>query len=449
MASLVLNADSRSALFKAGLLLVLVFGLYLRIGAVLHTVIDHPIRADARLYYLYGFNLQMHDAFSRSLPGEEVIPDAFVPPVYPMVLAPFLEFPPSDRMILNIGLFQAVLGTLTILFTFLLFRELGSRTTALLAAVLTAISPHLVSLSVYMLTETVFTFLMVGGLLALTYAFTRRCAGWAVSAGLTLGVAALTRSTLEYFPLFVLLFCGTLALFNRWERGYWRPLLLMVGFALLIIAAWKLRNLVTLGMLGDPTLVISTLHHGMYPNFMFEGRPESLAIPYRFDPRTAEITASLGSVLHEIATRFQAAPWEHLRWYLLGKPVALLSWSMIDGWGDVFVYAPLASPYFYSLPFQATRLAMFHSHTVLMVLGSIGALFVLLKPDVLGLNERQVIAALLISAMVFYFVTLHCVGAPFPRYGVPLRPIMYGLGMLVFGALLTRICEVHKGVENL
>jgi 4-amino-4-deoxy-L-arabinose transferase-like glycosyltransferase len=431
------NSDTRNFVFKAALLLMLIFGLYLRVGAVLNTVIESPVRSDARLYYLYGFNLKHNHTFSLS--DKKVTPDAFVPPVYPAVLTAFLDFPPTDRMLVNIGLFQAVLGTFTILFTYLLFQALGGRMIGFAAAALTTISPHLISLTVYMLTETLFTFLMMGGLLALTYAFTRDKGALAILAGIILGLAALTRSTLEYFPIFILLLSVALVFFKRCKREQLRRVFQFSGTAILVIAVWKIRNLFAIGSLSDPTLAISTLHHGMYPDFMFDGRPESRGIPYRFNPRTAEITSSLGSVLHEIAVRFQAASWQHLQWYIVGKPISLLSWSMIDGWGDIFVYPPLASPYFSTTLFAMTRAAMLHAHPVLMIAGVVGAGGLLLKPRFLGFAEKQAMAGYIVAAMVIYFILLHMIGAPFPRYGVPLRPIMYGLAAITIAAFIFRL----------
>lgn len=428
---------------KAALLLVLMVGMYLRVGAVLNTEIDTPIRADARLYYLYGLNLKIHHVFSNAMPEEARAPDAFAPPLYPVAIAPFLEFPPSDRMLVNIGLAQAILGTLTILFAFWLFWMLGGSFAGLAAAGLTAISPHLISMTVYMLTETLFTFFMIGGLAALTYSLVKNSACGALGAGIMIGLAALTRSTLEYFPLFIFLAGWALAYFQRMDRAQFRRVLQFAATAFTVVMVWKIRNLIMTGEFSDPTLIISTLHHGMYPDFMFEGRPESRGIPYRFDPHTAEITANLSNVLNEIAHRFYKEPWQHLQWYLLGKPISLLSWSDAAGWGDIFVYAPISSPYFSSILFQWTRALMLHTHAYLMLLGSLSVLLLLFKPRVMGLARAPMVASTVVALLIVYFILLHIVGAPFPRYGIPLRPVMYGLAVMGIFSLARRLRAMH------
>lgn len=431
-----LRGESRLFLFRALLLLIILLGLYLRVGAVLNTVVDTPVRADAKLYYLYSLNIQRSDTFSHSLPSAVVpVPDAFAPPIYPLAITPFLEFPPTDRMAVNIGLIQAVLGTLTILFTYLLFKQVGGAVTGLFAAMLTSISPHLISLTVYMLTETLFTFLMMGGLLCMAYAIRTRSFLFSVASGGLIGMAALTRSTLEYFPLFLFLFSVLLLSRKRFERDQIRNVLVFFGSAALVIGAWKIRNLITLGMLSDPTLAITTLQHGMYPDFMFNANPASMGFPYRFDPRNAEISSSVHNVLLEILRRFQELPWLHLKWYMIGKPVALLSWSMIDGWGDIFVYPVLASPYFTSWPYQMTRAVMLDLHALLMICGVAAALLILIRPASLKLSGSYLTSGLILSFLVIYFILLHMIGAPFPRYGVPLRPVMYGLAAIFLMAI--------------
>lgn len=433
------NMDKNNFYFKAALLLVLIIGLYLRVGAVINTVIDTPIRADARLYYLYGLNLKNHHVFSKTMPGETLVPDAFAPPLYPMVIAPFLENPPNDKMLVNIGLAQAVLGAVTILFAFSLFRMLAGQLAGIVAATLTAISPHLISMTVYVLTETLFTFFMMGGLAGLTYAITRNNIFIAIFSGVLIGLGALTRSTLEYFPLFVLLAGGILFYFRRLESKNFRQIFFFAIAALAVVGVWKMRNLVMTGAFSDPTLAISTLHHGMYPDFMVDGRPESRGIPYRFDPRTIEITKSLSSVLQEIAHRFIEAPLQYFQWYLLGKPISLMSWSDAAGWGDIFVYAPIVSPYFSSAPFQWTRSCMLHTHVLLMLLGSLAMFLMFLKPGLMRLTGAQAVAGMVVALLVAYFFLLHMIGAPFPRYGIPLRPIMYGFAVMMLLTLAAKI----------
>lgn len=70
---------------------------------------------------------------------------------------------------------------------------------ALGAGLLTAISPHLVSASTYLLTETLFTFLMMMSLWLAVKMIRDNSRAVAFAAGLIIAAAALTRPTLQYF----------------------------------------------------------------------------------------------------------------------------------------------------------------------------------------------------------------------------------------------------------
>lgn len=433
-------ATARLRLTLLALLAVMLVGAALRFQAVALTEVDTPIRADARIYYLSAYNLARWQVFSRAEPGPQAPPpDAYAPPAYPWLIRAFLVFPPTQGMLLAITTVQALLGSLTIALVFLLFRQFAGDGAALAAAALTALAPHLVSLATYLLTETLFTFLLIGGIAALAMAHRRGDQRLALLGGLTLGLSGLTRATTEYLPLWML---ATAWLLPARDAG--RRLALYAGAAALTpILAWKLRNLAVLGSLGDPTLMIKTLHHGMYPGFLFQGDPRTLGYPYAFDPFSAHAD-SLRVVLAELWQRASAAPLEYLRWYLLGKPVMLLSWNLIDGAGDIFEYPVKASPYFDHGLFVASRALLWWLHLPLSVAGVTAALIAWLRPAWLGIAPACRAAAGVAGMVVAYFLLLHIIGAPFPRYGVPLRPLVYGYGAFGLAALAARALQGRR-----
>jgi 4-amino-4-deoxy-L-arabinose transferase-like glycosyltransferase len=406
-------------------MLIVLLGAGLRFQAISTTVINNPIRADARIYYFAALNLGRWNVFSHASPEESAPkPDAFVQPGLPVAITPLIEFPPTERMLLRINTVQAILGTLTILLAFAFFRLFATPVIALGAALLTAISPHLVVMTTYLLTETLFTFLLMTGLYFLARALRNEHTLWAVMAGFLLGLSALTRATTEYLPLFMLPF-----LFWAADRGLFaRVALPAAGTALAVITAWKLRNLTVIGGLSDPTLMVSALHHGIYPEFQFNGIPETRGIPYRFDPFTSQVSGA-GSILSELVRRAADEPLYYLWWYLIGKQVSLLSWNMIDGMGDIFIYPITASPYLDRLLFKVTRVVALWLHAPLTIAAVAGCGIALIRPSWLGLTEVTRIPAQLVAMLVLYFFAIHFVGAPYPRYGIPLRPLIYGFGL--------------------
>lgn len=407
------------------LLAIVLLGGSLRVLAISNTVVDHPVRADARIYYFAALNLERWGVFSRAEPtSRPPEPDAFVPPGLPLAIMPFVEFPPSDRMLFRFNSFQVLLSVLTIVATFGLFRLFAGESVALLAAFMVAISPHLIVMTTYLLTETQFTFLLLCGVTALGYGLSRERWGWAIVGGVLLGLSALTRATTEYFPIFLLPFL----FWSLDRRQFFKLALPAVISALLVIGAWKLRNLHALGSISDPTLFVNTLLHGMYPDFMYEGMPASRGRPYAFDP-FALAPHDAREVIQELLRRATEHPLAYLYWFLIGKPLSLLSWDIVAGAGGIFVYPVVASPYFDMPVFQVTQAVSLGAHIPLTAAAVVGCGLVLMKAKIVALSDAERRVAVLVCALILYFVAVHMVGAPFPRYGIPLRPVVYGLGL--------------------
>ena len=407
------------------LLAIILVSLDLRVQNVLHTVVDHPIRADALEYVAYAWNLHEHGVYSRKMtpPGEAPQSDALRPPGYPLFLYAVLGSRPDYSDLRRLLVIQALLSTATVVLTFLLARGFLSVTPALLATSLTAISPHIVIMNVYVLTETLFTFLLVLAVWLMLMAEKGRIAwSWA---GFALGAALLTRPTLQYFiaPLVVFVFLC------KERREAIRTSALLIAGVFIVFGPWIVRNIVTLGTATDDTLMIGTLHHGSYPGLMYNDDPQTLAIPYRFDPQTPEITRSITSVLAHIKENFLAHPARYLKWYLFEKPIYLFKWNNIEGMGDIFLYPVLSSPYSYLPHFRLSRLLMKETHVLLMLLGLLGSVWIWLPRRYLALPDHSLFAARLLSVLIWYYIAVHIAGAPYPRYSIPLRPFVYIFAM--------------------
>ena len=82
-------------------------------------------------------------------------------------------------------------------------------------------------------------------------------------------------------------------------------------------------------------------------------------------------------------------------------------------------------------------------HWPLMLLGLLGAATAWVKPHWIATNEASINGARFISAVVAYAIALHMVGTPFPRYGIPFRPLLYILAVSVL------VAGVRAGVGRL
>ena len=107
---------------------------------------------------------------------------------------------------------------------------------------------------------------------------------------------------------------------------------------------------------------------------------------------------------------------------------------MIDGMGDIFIYPITASPYLDHSLFTATRVIALWLHAPLSIAAVFGGGLALLCP-LASAHRSNRLPAQLVAILVLYFFAIHLVGAPYPRYGIPLRPLIYGFGLFTLISL--------------
>lgn len=420
---------SRQGWFLLSVAAIVLCALFLRWAAVNQTEINGPLRKDAGDYYRYAYNLKHFGVFSRSDEGfqsdRSPTPDALRPPGYPVFIAAFLDDGKDFSFMPRVLMAQALLGTATVLVYLLIFRLYLQPVLAVVAAGFAAISPHLINSTVYVLTECLFTFLLGLGLLALILGMKRRSPIVILGGGFAIAASLLTRGTTLYLVLFLLPLFFIHYVCPRQQRAV--ALASLVVPIVLAHAAWSFRNLHAIGESSDPTLTANFLQHGMYINMMYEGRPETYGYPYRVDPLSDEMQGKPGRVLAEMGKRFLDEPARYAAWILVGKPMLFLSWNLTESVGDAFVYAPITTPYGYSTPFLITHGISKALHAPMMGLAIVAMIVVLWRA---AKGEDVGVAPLVLSAVMLYFLMLHALGSPFPRYSIPTRPIAYGLAML-------------------
>jgi len=195
------HESAKSQLLRLGLpLLIITLGAFLRFQAVQDTEVIAPLRADAGQYVSYALSSLHHHTYSRAdfQPAARPEPDSVRPPVYPMLLAAVFSGSPRAPVVL-VQYFQAALSTAAILLAFLLFRHFLPPLWANGAALLVAISPHLIISNVYILTESVFTFALLACLLIAAHAHKRGGKVYALITGAAFGALTLTRTAVQYF----------------------------------------------------------------------------------------------------------------------------------------------------------------------------------------------------------------------------------------------------------
>ena len=143
-----------------------------------------------------------------------------------------------------------------------------------------------------------------------------------------------------------------------------------------------------------------------------------------------------------MSRRVAENPWTYFKWYIWGKLTTVFSWDIIAGMGDIFIYPVIKTPYSDNLLFQITRFTMMLIHPLLIALSFIGTLLAWLSITKY-LPSNFLWTLRLLSLLMLYFIILHIIGAPYPRYSIPMRPITYGMAVVVLAWLFR-----YKYVSN-
>jgi tetratricopeptide (TPR) repeat protein len=398
--------------------------LFLRLGYIRQTTLDRPVRGDAIEYVQYGWNLHHYGTFSKSR-GDTLppAPDSLRSPGYPLFIALSLWIGGGERYAGLALHTQAALGALMVLLTFLLGRFFLPSWAALIAAALVAFSPHLVTVADNLLTETLFGFsLLLGLVLFFSGVRTGRIA-YMVIAGVVLGGSYLVNEAAALVPF--LLGITVLTLDRRRGSGGYRSRTSRGVIAFLVVftvfpAGWLLR-----GHLNVPPdaprgsdRALRTLADGTYPG------PLLRRYPGREDPQYEEYAASFPRFIEAFSQRLRDRPLRYLSWYFLEKPRYWWSWGIQQGQGDVYVYPIKSSLYQRSRIADGTRglAAALHPILIMLLLFS-GALWIWSRGWVAPRSaiETPVLLLILLTA----YTALYSIMFPLPRYAIPFKPEFY------------------------
>jgi 4-amino-4-deoxy-L-arabinose transferase-like glycosyltransferase len=187
-----------------------------------------PLETDARDYDTLGWQLAQGKGYTDS-DGE---PTAYRPPVYPVVIGLIYFVAGHDPV--WVRWVQAFIGAWTCVLVYLLTRRVFKNGTP--AGLMAAMYPPLIVSTVEILTETLFTFLLLA---AVYLVVSKNGKWWRITSGFTLGLALLTRPMAVFFIPFL---------------GYWmfakgaRKDLAFVALGfVLVMTPWAARNYARLG----------------------------------------------------------------------------------------------------------------------------------------------------------------------------------------------------------
>lgn len=212
------------------------------LGHMPQSASNFPVNeGDSLAYHILSQNLLTHHGYSLSA-APPYVPDSFRLPGYPFFLFALqaIGFP-----LVFVICIQMLIGSGTVVLTYLLGRKFLSEKVAYVAALLLCIEPTTVFFSVFVMSDTLFVF----SILCALYFFisrqenTKKDLPFAFIGGLILGYAVLVRVIALYLPpLFILaysmLYRGKL---RPITRSVLRHMAFLVGI-IIVIAPWSLRN---------------------------------------------------------------------------------------------------------------------------------------------------------------------------------------------------------------
>jgi len=432
------------------IILFLALALIIRLLFVDQLVLPKPIRADARDYLIYAYNLVNHGTYSKEYPAEKPQPDAWRSPGYPLVVALAVLIGGLKHSYSIMIYFQVVISSFCVLVTYSLGRRLMPNWAALSAAGLVTLSPHLISTSSTLLTETLFALMLLVGIQAYYWALERKTVMSFLLCALFFGYTYLINETCLLIPWIfafgTIYFCKLQGTPSIFKKNVW-----LVGGMLFIFclfpATWMLRNSqLPQGAPRGSGRAISTMSHGAYPGFVHKN-PAFKYYPYLDDPLQPAFGASFKNFRVIFWERFKQRPMVYISWYLFEKPYYVWSWDNLQsqkvgsrrpGDGDIYIYPVESSLYLRSTSANLTRQILKVFHPFLLVLALVG----IVVAGVEAYYNRKSIkldrSPIFLFTILVYYTGLYTVFAPWPRYSVPLRPELYLCAMWTLSKIIAK-----------
>ncbi|MDI6799340.1 MAG: glycosyltransferase family 39 protein [Actinomycetota bacterium] len=249
-------------------------------------------------------------------------PNAFVTPTYPLFLTLIYWISGYANKAggphLFIRIFQAILGAFTLYFTFLLGKRISCEKVGLMAAILLALHPSFLRGPIFLLTESLSTFLFIGYIYYQMVALDKRDKRLFFLTGILFGLAVLSRPS----TFIVLIVPFAYSWFTTNREGLVRSFAItLIGFSLIMLP-WVARNALILGTPapfsthgGDPLLSgVDPYHYELGSEYRH--RCPTYKEFIKEEPAGETMT---GYAVKAIAKGFKEQPLLYFKWFTWGK----------------------------------------------------------------------------------------------------------------------------------
>ena len=411
----------RNRLVYAVILLCGLLAIGLRYYYVTHAEVFQPVNqgnvhGDAVDYYDYALNILIRGVYSKTPLSLPPVADSYRDPGYPLFLAGWMKiFTHWNSWYASVLLAQAMLGGFTIMLLLASAKDAMPTNFLMAAGVVMAAWPHSISMTSYLLTETLFGFLCALALYLFKKCLERGSNVWAVACGMAFSLASLTNAILIPFAPLLALY-----LFVR------RKMTGRLAASLAIAAAatmtpWLIRN-ATLPQPHDSSLnrALTNLIQGSWPSYhsayqsAMKKDQDSIHLMSIINDETTTIQATHLAGIALIARRMSKDPARYFLWYLW-KPALFWAWDIRIGQGDVYVYPTYNSPFRTDAAWRMFAAFCEGLNPILAILAGLGCVLEIRS------RTRAQTAISAIVAMILYVTSLYTVLQSEPRYSIPFR----------------------------
>ena len=393
-------------------------------------VIDTPIRGDAYYYLSYAHNLVEHHVFAKepTFNSDKIPePDSFWPPGFPFLLSSALRIGGlSGSGFYPIAtLYNAVLGALIAPMIFYICLQIMPIRFSVGASLITAFSPHLISIGGYILTETLFTFLIVSSFVFTIIGSKNQSLLSGAISGLLMGLACLTNPVILFFPFIVAGFVYKKDTAQNRHRFFSISTSYLFLF-IIVIGCWETRNFISVQHSSQSATnrAVINLMNGLYPDYheaFMKGITKRPDYPMNLDIIKAE--GSPAKALIIIAENIINNPVKYLSWYLIEKPLLFWSWDIHIGVGDIYVYPVIQSLFTTSIIWNGIRILFKYFNPLFIIINFVGiALFFI---QLFTKSKKIDIQIWLTLILILYSTLIYTIFYPDPRYSIPFRPAFY------------------------
>jgi len=365
--------------------------------------------------------------------GQPGVPDAYLPPMYPLLLAGVTLLVGHSPMAVNVV--QAVLGALACIFAFYIsVLVYADRRIAWLAFIANAPYPVFLLWVSFHLTETLYAFLLTAMMLCMTLALKRYQKIYALLAGGLFALTMLAREALVLCLPFLLIFW----LLDRFD---WRKKWVVLGSfligALLVFTPWWVRNATVLDRMVFTTermdRTMADLAEFVTPFPLPWDNPYATSSSSSSSSAVAACSAGAvyGAVMdYNIPEGMVRSPAETCCRYRailrsdvsIGESLSLLVACFVETW--------LHPNGLWSVPKGALRALYLVAHIGMMAIGLIGV--------IISLKRRMAWPMIL---MLIYGTIAHVVRGALPRYVLPYMPLVF---IFVAHAIVKGYDALHK-----